>query len=559
MIRIQPVKPIDKRNMFNWWQCPSPQAINRLATARLALFSHQVGSRELLLSNTKASLGGKVPHYATVPISLSDVKLQRQSRPTNLFLALFLAVAVTMEPLSRGHELTQWFGRNGGYLSQAIEMRHSLEDGYHYVARKRPIGPKESVCRCPFGLTLSHLNVMPVSPPGIRNYSVGSACSKLVGNPEIERHTVSIFFLAEQRMRGEDSFWSPYIRVLPLENEMATPLWFNDEEMAYLKGTNLFSNSTPREETSIGLQEGHFRAQWHLGVAELKRAGEPADNFTWELFLWAATVFSSRGFTSDLITTTKEPKGSFPILYPVLDVFNHHTGAKVRWQFCEGDYDLYLEEKVDQGQQIFNNYSPKGNEDLLMGFGFCIPDNPYDQVAVRLGQVQPNVYGKLHESIPSHWQSKTWEPEESIFYLQATSRHSFGRLNVYGDSELSCLRRIPFDLAKSVQIILLERNKLSGLILGEQQAWAGAINVLLHQMEHALMGITRWDRELPDSPCTSGAKAAWIYRAGQVKILQEVISDLKTFAGNDKTEASGERKVPSIVASSLLIAILRLA
>ena len=28
------------------------------------------------------------------------------------------------------------------------------------------------------------------------------------------------------------------------------------------------------------------------------------------------------------------------------------------------------------GQQVFNNYGPKSNEEFLVGYGFCIPDNP---------------------------------------------------------------------------------------------------------------------------------------------------------------------------------------
>lgn len=81
-----------------------------------------------------------------------------------------------------------------------------------------------------------------------------------------------------------------------------------------------------------------------------------------ELFMWAATIFSSRSFTSDLFTS-ENTKSSFPVLYPVLDIFNHRLGTKVGWQFHKGDFNLCLEERVEQGMQVFNNYSPKGNED----------------------------------------------------------------------------------------------------------------------------------------------------------------------------------------------------
>ena len=60
---------------------------------------------------------------------------------------------------------------------------------------------------------------------------------------------------------------------------------------------------------------------------------------------------------------TTSNNGSFPVLYPVIDIFNHRFGAKVEWQLNGGTFSLYLEEKVEQKQQIFNNYAPKGNEE----------------------------------------------------------------------------------------------------------------------------------------------------------------------------------------------------
>jgi hypothetical protein len=47
----------------------------------------------------------------------------------------------------------------------------------------------------------------------------------------------------------------------------------------------------------------------------------------------------------------------------MIDMFNHHFGAKVEWQLNGGTFSLCLEEKVEQMQQIFNNYGPKGNEE----------------------------------------------------------------------------------------------------------------------------------------------------------------------------------------------------
>lgn len=167
---------------------------------------------------------------------------------------------------------------------------------------------------------------------------------------------------------------------------------------------------------------------------------------------------------------------------------------------------------------------------VLTGFGFCIPDNPYDQVAVRIGQIQPEMHRKLHNGIPSHWQSETWDPQESVFYLRVMSQNT-SSYNTCGVPKLSCLRRLPPELVKSVYIIMLEHSEgavSSNEEANEKKVWVGTIDVLLHQMEYTLKGITRWDGELPDFPSTARAKAALIYRTGQIKILEEVILDMKT-------------------------------
>jgi len=53
----------------------------------------------------------------------------------------------------------------------------------------------------------------------------------------------------------------------------------------------------------------------------------------------------------------------FSLLYPVLDYFNHQTGAKVEWEMEKGSFELKLYSPVKVGQQIFNNYGPKSNEE----------------------------------------------------------------------------------------------------------------------------------------------------------------------------------------------------
>lgn len=42
------------------------------------------------------------------------------------------------------------------------------------------------------------------------------------------------------------------------------------------------------------------------------------------------------------------------------------------------------------GQQAFNTYGPKSNEELLLGYGFTTKDNPADSITLKLGSLPSN-------------------------------------------------------------------------------------------------------------------------------------------------------------------------
>lgn len=175
-------------------------------------------------------------------------------------------------------QLLEWFARNGGLVNPAVSLRIVPEFGYHFTARKDlPIN--STPCSCPFSLTLSHLNLLPSPPAGIKSYANESLCSKLVG--KVSKSAAGTFFLAEQRLKGSKSFWAPYINALPKDDDLATPLWFTPEDLKWLAGTNLYSSSGPRHLTAVELRRAMYEKEWKTGVAALKKAGVDTDPFTW--------------------------------------------------------------------------------------------------------------------------------------------------------------------------------------------------------------------------------------------------------------------------------------
>jgi hypothetical protein len=74
------------------------------------------------------------------------------------------------------------------------------------------------------------------------------------------------------------------------------------------------------------------------------------------------------------------------MLLPGIDMLDHKRAQKILWSF-EADNSgarIYCQQPILEGEIAFNNYGPKSNEELLMGYGFCFEPNPEDHVVLKL-------------------------------------------------------------------------------------------------------------------------------------------------------------------------------
>ena len=70
----------------------------------------------------------------------------------------------------------------------------------------------------------------------------------------------------------------------------------------------------------------------------------------------------------------------FSVLMSVLDLANHDPGAKVAWEADAEGCDLITHEGFEGGMEIFDDYGPKANDELIMGYGFSIEGNKDDRM-----------------------------------------------------------------------------------------------------------------------------------------------------------------------------------
>ncbi|KAL0080008.1 hypothetical protein F4703DRAFT_1178738 [Phycomyces blakesleeanus] len=168
-------------------------------------------------------------------------------------------------------------------------------------------------------------------------------------------------FVAYQSLLGDQSFYAPYLNILP--KQILTPFFWETEDLHYLDQTNL---ATAVRERKLNIFNDYEALVVRLS-AELRT------KITWELFLWAYTVLTSRAFPYTLIDPTHtEPS---EVLFPLVDSLNHKPNTKITWVRSGDDQSGSLSfvsgQVFNAGEEMFNNYGPKSNEECKFRMYMC--------------------------------------------------------------------------------------------------------------------------------------------------------------------------------------------
>ncbi len=253
------------------------------------------------------------------------------------------------------------------------------------------------IVHCSYHTTLSYLNAIPISSKF--HQSVPFPPQFIEALKQDDPNIIGHFFLMQQFLMGEYSFWWHYIKLLPQPDEperLAIPMWWHEADRRFLNGTNA--------EPPIKKREELWREEWAKGVAHLREGLGTWDEYTYQLYQWAATIFGSRSFRASL-TTPEEfiikthvsqddlpltldhiKNDKFSILLPLMDIGNHNGINQVDWlpDPIAGRFSLSIRDAVPEGSQIFNFYGQKSNSELLVAYGFVLPNPENDTANLKL-------------------------------------------------------------------------------------------------------------------------------------------------------------------------------
>lgn len=106
----------------------------------------------------------------------------------------------------------------------------------------------------------------------------------------LDGRTALTLFLMQQSLLKDNAFFHPYLDMVP--DKIHTALEFDDQDLEHLRGTNAYLTV---KELQQNLRQ-KFNDTMRIVGSDLKER----DGYTWEKFLWAETVLSSRAFPAHL-------------------------------------------------------------------------------------------------------------------------------------------------------------------------------------------------------------------------------------------------------------------
>ncbi|KAF9974249.1 hypothetical protein BGZ73_002394 [Actinomortierella ambigua] len=201
---------------------------------------------------------------------------------------------------------------------------------------------------------------------------------------------VVILYLIQQKLLGEESFYYPFFSMVP--ESIPTALTMDSQDLEFLRGTNAF--------LAVQNLKEKLKKQYDTTMQMVGHALPPKD-YTWERFLWAETIISSRAFPAHLFGEAKEDEVA---IVPLSDMLNHNCRQKATWTKTEKGINM-SGSFVKAGDQVFNNYGPKNNPDdhvaLKANFSRDPDRDRKRAILERAGLSVESVHYLRHEGIPA--------------------------------------------------------------------------------------------------------------------------------------------------------------
>jgi hypothetical protein len=246
---------------------------------------------------------------------------------------------------------------------------------------------------------------------------------------------------------------------------------------------------------------------------------------------WTAYKHGSDGTQTVLLNHSDYPEDwkKFSVLFPAIDIGNHNPNARVNWTYDPDRFSLSVSEKIEVCSQVYNNYGPKSSEELLMGYGFCAPNNPYDGLLLAMRPPPPPLQQMLSITHPEYFkETDEWNSEAATFRLLHAKLRETSNASPF-DQAWGC---VPAPLAELFcYVVQLERgvdvtpidDAEEYLYHGEGRRYLPRIALYIMMSLIPKIGkLEEANEKLPPTPTNHRQASVKIYRDMQYEVINTV-------------------------------------
>ncbi|CAI9740088.1 SET domain-containing protein 4-like [Octopus vulgaris] len=258
--------------------------------------------------------------------------------------------------------LLKWMRATDNFKPPSLSPRVFPNTGRGLMTVK-PLQPGDVLISVPAGLIITTTVVLD---------SDVSSLIKRCNPPITAQAALSVFLLAE-RAKSSDSVWSSYISMLPLEFDTITN-WETEAVDALPPYTSRLAQKSLK--TFYDAYAAISQCCCALDYPYLTSVLTCKKNFR-----WAWNVVNTRCVYFEVPTSPYiEESGKNCALIPYLDLLNHSPDAKVITEFNKvtNCFEILTLDSYRKYDQVFIKYGPHNNSELLVEYGFIIPDNPHN-------------------------------------------------------------------------------------------------------------------------------------------------------------------------------------
>lgn len=304
-------------------------------------------------------------------------------------------------------------------------------------------------------------------------------------------------FILQEKERGADSFWKPFVDILP-KSFPTHPFFFHKDEFSLLQGT--FAH---------GMVE-YQRTKLANRYAELCQHVPGFQRFTLEQFIWAHFAVVSRTFS------VMQGESIVTCMVPLGDMINDGRPANTGWDLSEDEqsFEFHVAEPIARGQEVLTTYGSRHNLHLLVQYGFVHEDNEHDEVMLifslpledPLTEEKQRVlkFSSPHEP-RSYKLPRKFDPKLIAQVL------SFLRIAHAGAGELAMLLDAPDALARANSMLSVEN---------EQKAVSAFVAACEERLADYATSLEEDEQILREEKLTHNARSSVLLRRSEKQILQ---------------------------------------